>query len=72
MWNDFIKPRNIHIGADSVSEKRNTTWGELGLGAQLPLGKNAYLYGDARYERNLGGAKRDGYRGTVGFKYTWK
>ena len=72
VWNDFIKPRNIHIGADSVSEKRNTTWGELGLGAQLPLGKNAYLYGDARYERNLGGAKRDGYRGTVGFKYTWK
>ena len=72
VWNDFIKPRNIHIGADSVSEKRNTTWGELGLGAQLPLSKNAYLYGDARYERNLGGAKRDGYRGTVGFKYTWK
>lgn len=72
LWHDFTNPNRVEIGTDKVKEKYNRTWGEIGLGSQLPVGKNSYLYGDVRYERNLGGAKREGYRGTVGFKYTWK
>ena len=27
---------------------------------------------DARYQHNFGSTSRHGYRGSVGFKYTWK
>ena len=72
VWHDFIKPHGVDIGEDNVREKRNATWGEVGLGAQLPVSNNAYVYGDARYQHNFGSTSRHGYRGSVGFKYTWK
>lgn len=72
VWHDFIKPHGVDIGEDNVREKRNATWGEVGLGAQLPVSRNAYVYGDARYQHNFGSTSRHGYRGSVGFKYTWK
>ncbi|WP_049257807.1 autotransporter outer membrane beta-barrel domain-containing protein [Eikenella corrodens] len=72
VWHDFIKPHGVDIGEDNVREKRNATWGEVGLGAQLPVSNNAYVYGDARYQHNFGSTSRYGYRGSVGFKYTWK
>lgn len=62
----------VSIGLDQVKEVNAKTWFEVGLGGQLPVGKQSYVYADARYERNLGGPKREGYRGTLGFKYTWK
>ncbi len=72
VWHDFINPHGVDIGEDNVREKRNATWGEVGIGGQLPVSNNAYLYGDARYQHNFGSASRQGYRGSVGFKYTWK
>ncbi|WP_338082297.1 autotransporter outer membrane beta-barrel domain-containing protein [Eikenella glucosivorans] len=72
VWHDFINPHGVDIGEDNVREKRNATWGEVGIGGQLPVSGNAYLYGDARYQHNFGSADRKGYRGSVGFKYTWK
>ncbi len=72
VWHDFIQPHGVDIGEDNVREKRNATWGEVGFGAQLPVSRNAYVYGDARYQHNFGSTSRHGYRGSVGFKYTWK
>ncbi|WP_231865697.1 MULTISPECIES: autotransporter outer membrane beta-barrel domain-containing protein [unclassified Eikenella] len=72
VWHDFIQPHGVDIGEDNVREKRNATWGEVGLGAQLPVSRNAYVYGDACYQHNFGSTSRHGYRGSVGFKYTWK
>ncbi|MDD2165932.1 autotransporter outer membrane beta-barrel domain-containing protein [Glaesserella parasuis] len=69
---DFKNGKEVQIGQDLIKETQAKTWAELGLGGQLPVGKQSYVYADTRYERNLGGAKREGYRGTVGFKYTWK
>lgn len=69
---DLKGGKAVSIGLDQVKEVNSKTWVEVGVGGQLPVGKQSYLYADARYERNLGGAKREGYRGTVGFKYTWK
>lgn len=69
---DFSKGKGVQIGQDKVKETFAKTWAEVGLGGQLPVGKQSYVYADARYERSLSGAKREGYRGTVGFKYTWK
>lgn len=72
VWHDFMGSKNIRIGRDRTKEKYATTWGEIGVGGQLPLGKQTYLYGDIRYEHSLTGTKRSAYRGTIGAKFTWK
>ena len=72
VWHDFINSKSVGIGRDNLSEKYASTWGEVGVGVQFPVGKHSYLYADARYERDLGSSKREGYRGTIGFKHTWK
>ena len=72
IWHDFFDPKEVNIGQDGISETYASTWGEIGLGIQVPVAKELYLYSDARYERSFGGADRDGYRGTLGLKYTWK
>lgn len=69
---DFVKPSKVRIGRDRISEDYSRTWAEVGFGAQTALSKSMYLYADARYEHSLTGEKRKSYRGTVGFKYTWK
>lgn len=69
---DFKSSNGVKIGQDFIKETNAKTWVEIGLGGQLPLSKQSYTYADARYERNLSGAKREGYRGTIGIKYTWK
>ena len=73
VWHDFINPKAVSIGKDNVRETYASTWGEVGLGVQVPINDHSYVYADARYERDLGGSsKRQGYRGTIGLKYTWK
>ena len=72
VWHDFTAPKAVHVGRDSAKEKYNQTWAEVGLGLQLPAGKESYIYADGRYEHSLGGKKHAGYRGTIGFKHTWK
>ena len=73
VWHDFTKYENkyTNIGSDKVTEKFGITWGEVGLGAQAPLGQKSNLYVDTRYEQSFGNSKRSGYRGTVGFKHTF-
>lgn len=72
IWSDFVKPSQIKLADNRLSENYASTWAEIGVGFQLPVRKQTYIYGDTRYEREIGGAKRDGYRGTIGIKYTWK
>src|SRR5690606_12514337 len=69
------------VGQDKLSERYARTWSELGVGAQLAIGKSTYLYGDVSYERSLGGyssqvyrgtdTAREGCRGGIGLRYTW-
>lgn len=69
------------VGKDKLSERYARTWSELGVGAQLALGKSTYLYGDVSYERSLGGysnqvyrgtdTAREGFSGRIGLRYTW-
>ncbi|OFS88295.1 hypothetical protein HMPREF3144_02445 [Oligella sp. HMSC05A10] len=68
------------IGRDKVREEYKRTWGELGVGAQLPIGKSTYLYGDVRYARAFGGdnkvyrstdAARESIAGRVGVRFSW-
>ncbi len=71
IWHDFINPSHVSIGRDSISEKFNTTWGEIGVGLQLPLARHSQLYGDVRYEHNFGSSKHQSFRGNIGFKVNW-
>ena len=69
------------VGLDKIQERYARTWGEVGIGGQLPLGKSTYLFGDVRYERALGGYKnnvftgnstsRSGYSGRIGVRHQW-
>ncbi|MFV0284493.1 MAG: autotransporter domain-containing protein, partial [Castellaniella sp.] len=68
------------LGRDDLRETYRRTWGELGVGAQFPLGKSAYLYGDVRYARAFSGGTdvyrgsdtaRESIRGRVGVRFMW-
>ena len=72
VWHDFSNTTEANIGSDRIKEKYSATWGEFGLGVQLPITNSAYVYSDVRYERSFtSNPKHKGYRGTVGFKYTF-
>jgi hypothetical protein len=73
MWHDFTKydSKYTNIGSDKITEKLGTTWGEIGLGAQAPLGQKSNLYVDTRYEHSFNNSNRSGYKGTIGFKHTF-
>mgnify|MGYP000967205731 FL=1 len=70
IWHDFSDSTEANIGSDKIKEKYSSTWGELGIGVQIPVTNSAYVYTDLRYERSFkSNPKHNGYRGTVGFKY---
>lgn len=72
IWHDFSNTTEANIGSDLIKEKYSSTWGELGLGIQIPVTNSAYVYTDLRYERSFkSNPKHKEYRGTVGFKYTF-
>lgn len=53
------------------NEKFNRTWWQVGVGGQIPVSKHSYLYASAHYEHSFSGTKREGYRGSVGYRLTW-
>ena len=63
---DLLKPKTITLydrtgtGQASVSERFDRTSWEVGAGIQGQVGKNTYLYADARYERSFKGNKEAG------------
>ena len=62
----------LNISINKIKEKYSSTWGELGIGIQIPVTNSAYVYTDLRYERSFkSNPKHNGYRGTVGLKYTF-
>ena len=71
VWRTFTKGNAIHIGQDAFRGTYGATIGELGLGLQWRKNDRVYIYGDLRFERNLGGAYYKGYRGNVSVKYIW-
>ena len=71
VWRTFTNGNEIHIGQDVFRGTYGSTIGELGLGLQWRKNDRVYIYGDLRFERNLGGAYYKGYRGNVSVKYIW-
>lgn len=71
VWHNFRNTAASNIGEDNVTEKLAKTWGEVGLGAQFATSSNTHIYADARYEQSLSGTKHQGYKGSIGIKYSW-
>jgi outer membrane autotransporter protein len=71
IWHDFVNPKSVDIGRDTLKEEYAKTWGEVGVGIQLPITRQSDFYSDVRYEKNFGSVKRKGFKGTLGYKYTW-
>ena len=71
IWRTFTNAYAVHIGEDTLRGDYGRTIGELGIGAQWRKDDRWYVYGDVRFERNLGGSYYKGYRGNVGIKYIW-
>ncbi|SUB81956.1 Serine protease sat autotransporter precursor [Pragia fontium] len=71
---DFVNTdHSTKIGTDSIKDKAPRSFGEIGGGLQLPIGKTAYMYIDSRYTHSLNNdrGKENGVRGNIGFKYHW-
>jgi outer membrane autotransporter protein len=69
---EFKDPKGVTIGNTTVDEQwAKQTWAELGVGAQLPLSKAAYLYGGLQYQRSLSGKSREGVSGQLGVRVAW-
>lgn len=71
VWHNFRNTSASNIGEDNVTEKLAKTWSEVGLGAQFATSSNTHIYADARYEQSLSGTKHQGYKGSIGIKYSW-
>ena len=71
VWHNFRNTSASNIGEDNVTEKLAITWGEVGLGSQFATSSNTHIYADARYEQSLSGTKHQGYKGSIGIKYSW-
>lgn len=71
IWQTFTNAYAVHIGQDTLRGDYGRTIGELGIGAQWRTSDRWYVYGDVRFERNLGGSYYQGYRGNVSVKYIW-
>lgn len=71
IWRTFTNASTVHIGQDALRGDYGRTIGELGIGAQWRTSDRWYVYGDVRFERNLGGSYYQGYRGNAGVKYIW-
>lgn len=71
IWRTFTNAYAVHIGQDTLRGDYGRTIGELGIGAQWRTSDRWYVYGDVRFERNLGGSYYQGYRGNVSVKYIW-
>ena len=72
LLHEFMDPETVNIGGTAVSEDwAKKTWGEVGVGAQLPLSKSTYLYGGLQYQRSLGDRSREGVSGQVGVRVAW-
>lgn len=71
VWHNLRNTSASNIGEDNVTEKLAKTWGEVGLGAQFATSSNTHIYADARYEQSLSGTKHQGYKGSIGIKYSW-
>ena len=71
IWHDFTNPSSVTIGRDSIREKTNNTWGEVGVGVKIPVAKQSNIYADVRYEHNFGSSKRQSFRGNIGLNINW-
>lgn len=71
LWHDFVNPEKTNIGRNHINEKFARTWGEMGIGMQLPIVTNMNLYSDVRYEHNFGSTHRQGLSGNVGMMIRW-
>jgi outer membrane autotransporter protein len=72
LLHEFKNPKAVTIGDTTVSEEwAKQTWAELGIGAQLPLSKAAYLYGGVQYQRSLSSTHREGVSGQLGVRVAW-
>lgn len=66
---EFSGDATIRSGANSYKVNGEDTWVEYGLGANINIGKNAYVYGGV--ERTSGAMLDEEWRAHVGFRYAF-
>lgn len=71
VYKDFIQPSSVYIGQSKLRERYNSLWGEIGIGAQLSVNKQSYIYADIRYEKNLNGTNRHAYKANAGVQFRY-
>lgn len=62
----------VNVGGSKVTEDfSQNPWLELGIGGQIPVYKNAFLFGQIQAQKNLGGEKRSVLSGNMGLRVNW-
>lgn len=71
IWHDFIKPDHVNISSDNVFEKFKNTWGEKGVGVQIPVAKQNQICGDVCYEHDFSISKHQIFHSNIRLKVMW-
>lgn len=66
---EFLGDATIRSGVNSYKVNGEDTWVEYDLGANINIGKNAYVYGGV--ERTSGATLDEEWRAHVGFRYSF-
>lgn len=66
---EFLGDATIRSGVNSYKVNGEDTWVEYGLGANINIGKNAYVYGGV--ERTSGATLDEEWHAHVGFRYSF-
>lgn len=69
---EILSNSSVNIGGTKVlDELSDSPWLEVGLGGQIPIFENAYIFGQIQAQKNLGGSKRSALSSHFGFRYNW-
>lgn len=62
----------VNVSGTKVSDDTSDSpWIELGVGGQIPIFDNAYIFGQIQAQKNLGGPNRSALSGHLGFRFNW-
>jgi fibronectin-binding autotransporter adhesin len=70
---DFSSAQTGNVGGIALSSEAQSTWFEIGVGGNMEIGANQFIYGEARYRAaaNRGAFENKGLNIAVGFRMSF-
>ncbi|WP_420962978.1 autotransporter outer membrane beta-barrel domain-containing protein [Brucella sp. IR073] len=69
---EFLDGGKVKVAGDTIGQRSDRLWGEVGLGTSISLTENTSLYGEARYSTSLENfGDSHSYSGNIGLRIKW-